>query len=82
MVNDDYFGECVKRNNAMPIKVGSQSEIFSHIIIMRTLTNMCFYRLVLPSQTIILHAIISNFATHSISKDCSLTNRSCRETAS
>ena len=21
MVNDDYFGECVKRNNAMPIKV-------------------------------------------------------------
>ena len=49
MVNDDYFGECVKRNNAMPIKVGSQSEIFSHIIIMRTLTNMCFYRLVVPS---------------------------------
>ena len=48
MVNDDYFGECVKRNNAMPIKVGSQSEIFSHII-MRTLTNMCFCRLVVPS---------------------------------
>ena len=28
MVNDDYFGECVKRNNAMPIKVVRQSEIF------------------------------------------------------
>ena len=30
MVNDDYFGECVKRNNTMPVKVGSQCLYFNN----------------------------------------------------
>ena len=34
MVNDDYFGECVKRNNAMPIKLGlPENEVFSECFV-------------------------------------------------